>query len=140
MSEREVYRVERSGPVAYSSPEAVGRIAVTGDQIGAENLVRSISTALVWTLVVENLFRGFASPKVSRFLPFTAANGLLEIESITDTPETKLLRLSRAQGAVRGRRLHARRPRHRHGAPLPSGQQRIRHSSNRNGPEPCARV
>src|ERR687897_157056 len=78
----------------------------------------AISTALVWTLVVENLFRGFASPKVSRFLPFTAANGLLEIESITDTPETKLLRLSRAQGAVRGRRLHARRPRHRHGAPL----------------------
>ncbi|HZB41428.1 MAG TPA: B12-binding domain-containing protein [Ilumatobacter sp.] len=119
---------------------SLGAVFGLGTGIIIRHSSAAISTALVWTLVVENLFRGFASPKVSRFLPFTAANGLLEIESITDTPETKLLRLSRAQGAVRGRRLHARRPRHRHGAPLPSGQQRIRHSSNRNGPEPCARV
>src|SRR5918994_660767 len=119
---------------------SLGAVFGLGTGIIIRHSSAAISTALVWTLVVENLFRGFASPKVSRFLPFTAANGLLEIESITDTPETKLLRLSRAQGAVRGRRLHARRPRHRPGAPLPSGQQRIRHSTNRNGPEPCARV
>jgi hypothetical protein len=54
----------------------------------------------VWTLVVENLFRGFASPTVSRFLPFSAANGLLEIESVSDTPETLALRLTRVQDAV----------------------------------------
>src|SRR5918994_1291794 len=97
---------------------SLGAVFGLGTGIIIRHSSAAISTALVWTLVVENLFRGFASPKVSRFLPFTAANGLLEIESITDTPETKLLRLSRAQGAVRGRRLHARRPRHRHGAPL----------------------
>lgn len=72
--------------------------------LGAGMIIRhsaaAISTALVWTLVVENLFRGFASPKVSRFLPFSAANGLLEIESLSDTPETLALRLTRVQDAV----------------------------------------
>jgi ABC-2 type transport system permease protein len=60
----------------------------------------AISTALVWTLVVENLFRGFASPRISRFLPFSAANGLLDIESLSDTPETMALRLSRVDDAL----------------------------------------
>jgi hypothetical protein len=60
----------------------------------------AISTALVWTLVVENLFRGFASPRISRFLPFSAANGLLDIESLSDTPETMALRLSRVDDAI----------------------------------------
>jgi ABC-2 type transport system permease protein len=72
--------------------------------LGAGMIIRhsaaAISTALVWTLVVENLLRGFASPKVSRFLPFSAANGLLEIESLSDTPETLALRLTRVQDAV----------------------------------------
>ena len=72
--------------------------------LGAGMIIRhssaAISTALVWTLVVENLFRGFASPKVSRFLPFSAANGLLEIESLSDTPETLALRLTRVHDAV----------------------------------------
>jgi ABC-2 type transport system permease protein len=72
--------------------------------LGAGMIIRhssaAISTALVWTLVVENLFRGFASPKVSRFLPFSAANGLLEIESLSDTPQTLALRLTRVQDAV----------------------------------------
>jgi hypothetical protein len=72
--------------------------------LGAGMIIRhssaAISTALVWTLVVENLFRGFASAKVSRFLPFSAANGLLEIESLSDTPETLALRLTRVQDAV----------------------------------------
>jgi ABC-2 type transport system permease protein len=72
--------------------------------LGAGMIIRhssaAISTALVWTLVVENLFRGFASPKISRFLPFSAANGLLDIESLSDTPETLALRLTRVQDAV----------------------------------------
>jgi ABC-2 type transport system permease protein len=72
--------------------------------LGAGMIIRhssaAISTALVWTLVVENLFRGFASPKISRYLPFSAANGLLEIESISDTPETLALRLTRVQDAM----------------------------------------
>jgi ABC-2 type transport system permease protein len=72
--------------------------------LGAGMIIRhssaAISTALVWTLVVENLFRGFASAKISRYLPFSAANGLLEIESISDTPETLALRLARVQDAM----------------------------------------
>jgi ABC-2 type transport system permease protein len=72
--------------------------------LGAGMIIRhssaAISTALVWTLVVENLFRGFASAKISRYLPFSAANGLLEIESISDTPETLALRLTRVQDAM----------------------------------------
>jgi ABC-2 type transport system permease protein len=72
--------------------------------LGAGMIIRhssaAISAALVWTLVVENLFRGFASPSVSRFLPFTAANGLLKIESLGDTPETMALRLTRVQDAI----------------------------------------
>jgi hypothetical protein len=72
--------------------------------LGAGMIIRhssaAISTALVWTLVVENLVRGFASAQVSRFLPFSAANGLLQIESLSDTPETLALRLTRVQDAV----------------------------------------
>src|SRR5215213_8080825 len=53
--------------------------------LGAGMIIRhssaAISAALVWTLVVENLLRGFTSPKVSRYLPFSTANGLLNIES-----------------------------------------------------------
>ena len=72
--------------------------------LGAGMIIRhssaAISTALVWTLVVENLFRGFASPKISRYLPFSAANGLLGIRSAGDTDATVAAALSRAQDAV----------------------------------------
>ncbi|HZB41427.1 MAG TPA: hypothetical protein VE487_10700 [Ilumatobacter sp.] len=74
MSEREVYRVERSGPVAYSSPEAVGRIAVTGDRVGAENLVRSIvmelgaSDQLADTFVKGAGFGTVADPHFGRIM------------------------------------------------------------------------
>jgi len=59
----------------------------------------AVSIVLVWALVLENLFRGFAPPTVSRFLPFSAANGLLDIESATDTPETLAVALTRVQDA-----------------------------------------
>ena len=39
----------------------------------------AISIVLVWALSLENLIQGFAPPTLSRFLPFSAANGLLGI-------------------------------------------------------------
>lgn len=59
----------------------------------------AIPTVLVWALVLENLIRGLAAPTVTRFLPFSAADGLLAIKSATDTPETALVALSRVQDA-----------------------------------------
>ncbi|MEP7202988.1 MAG: ABC transporter permease [Ilumatobacteraceae bacterium] len=60
----------------------------------------AISTVLVYALVLENLIRGFAAPTLSRFLPFSAANGLLNIKSATDTPETAAVALSRVHDAL----------------------------------------
>jgi hypothetical protein len=54
---------------------------------------------LVWAFVLENLFRALAPPTVSRFLPFSAANGLLNIEPTTD-PETLAVALTRVQDAL----------------------------------------
>ena len=54
---------------------------------------------LVWALVVENLIKGFAPPKLSRFMPFSAANGLLGIQSAGDTAATKAAALTRIQDA-----------------------------------------
>lgn len=57
------------------------------------------STVLIWALVIENLIRGFAPPTVSRFLPFSAAAGLLGIRQAGDTDETVAAALSRVQDA-----------------------------------------
>ena len=59
----------------------------------------AISMTLVWTFVIENLFRGFAPPTVSRFLPFSPANGLLSIPTTSD-PEALAVALTRAQDAL----------------------------------------
>jgi len=59
----------------------------------------AVSILLVWTLVLENLIRGIVSPNVSRLLPFSAANGLLGIQSATDTPATLAVALTRVQDA-----------------------------------------
>jgi ABC-2 type transport system permease protein len=59
----------------------------------------AISMTLVWTFVIENLFRGFAPPTVSRYLPFSAANGLLSIETTSD-PEALAVALTRVQDAL----------------------------------------
>lgn len=59
----------------------------------------AISMTLVWAFVIENLFRAFAPPAISRFLPFSAANGLLAIEPTND-PETLALALTRIQDAA----------------------------------------
>jgi len=57
------------------------------------------STVLVWALVVENLIKGFAPVKASRFMPFSAANGLLGIHAAGDTPATIAAALPRIQDA-----------------------------------------
>ena len=54
----------------------------------------------MWSLVVENLLRGFAPAKIVRFLPFNAGNGLLLIEATTDTPEKLAVAFSRMQNAL----------------------------------------
>jgi hypothetical protein len=59
----------------------------------------AISFVLVWALVVENLIKGFAPAGLSRLMPFSAANGLLDIEAAGDTPETLAVALSRVQDA-----------------------------------------
>ncbi len=57
----------------------------------------AISGLLVWWLVIENLIVAFADRQVSRYLPFTAGNRLLDFEP----DESELLGdlLSRATGA-----------------------------------------
>ncbi|MDO8362637.1 MAG: ABC transporter permease [Actinomycetota bacterium] len=59
----------------------------------------AVSTALVWAFVVENLVRSMAPANLSRFLPFSAANGMLSIRSAGDTTETLAAALSRTQDA-----------------------------------------
>jgi len=60
----------------------------------------AVSAALVWTFVIENVVRSMAPATVSRFLPFSAANGLLTIRSAGDTAATIAARLSRPQDAL----------------------------------------
>jgi hypothetical protein len=59
----------------------------------------AVSTVLVWALVLENLIRGFAPAALSRLMPFSAANGLLDIRAAGDTDETLAAALSRVQDA-----------------------------------------
>jgi hypothetical protein len=59
----------------------------------------AVSLALVWAFVIENLVRSVAPASVSRFMPFSAANGLLSIRSAGDTTETLAAALSHTQDA-----------------------------------------
>jgi hypothetical protein len=71
--------------------------------LGVGMLVRHSSAAitmtLVWAFVVENLLRAFAPPTITRFLPFSAANGLLDIQPTAD-PEALAVALSRVHDAL----------------------------------------
>ncbi|MCU1393547.1 MAG: hypothetical protein JWM34_1975 [Ilumatobacteraceae bacterium] len=58
------------------------------------------TTLLVWALVVENLIKGFAPPTLSRFLPFSAATGMLGIKTAGDSARTTAAALSRPQDAL----------------------------------------
>ena len=59
----------------------------------------AITGVLVWALVIENLIKGFAPATFSRFLPFSAATGLLGIKSAGDNAETMAAALSKVQDA-----------------------------------------
>jgi hypothetical protein len=59
-----------------------------------------VSILLVWALVVENLVRTLIPANANRFMPFSAATGLLGIKSATDTPETLAAALTRVQDAL----------------------------------------
>ncbi len=59
----------------------------------------AVTTVLVWALVIENLIKGFAPANFSRFLPFSAATGLLGIKSAGDNAETLAAALTRVQDA-----------------------------------------
>lgn len=59
----------------------------------------AVSTLLVWAFVIENLIRSVAPATMSRFLPFSAADGLLAIQSAGDTPRTMAVALTRVHDA-----------------------------------------
>ena len=60
----------------------------------------AVSITLVWTFVIENLLRSLAPARLSRFLPFSTANGLLGIRSAGDTAKTLAAALTRPQDAI----------------------------------------
>ncbi len=59
----------------------------------------AVSILLVWVFVLENLIRTLIPADVHRFLPFSAANGLLGTATGTDSPEMIAADLSRVQDA-----------------------------------------
>ncbi len=75
--------------------------AIFGLGIGTiiRNSSAAIATTLVWAFVIENLLRSFAPPTVARFLPFSPANGLLDIPTTSD-PEALAAALTRVQDAL----------------------------------------
>lgn len=60
----------------------------------------AVSILLVWVFVVENLLRTLIPANVHRFLPFSAANGLLGTATGTDSAEMIAAELSRVQDAL----------------------------------------
>ncbi len=75
--------------------------AVFGLGIGliVRHTAAAISMTLVWTFVIENLFRSFAPATVYRFLPFNPPNGLLGIPMTSD-PEALAVSFTRVQDAL----------------------------------------
>ncbi len=59
----------------------------------------AVSSLLVWVFVVEILLRALVPANVHRFLPFSAANGLLGTATGRNTPEMIAAELSRVQDA-----------------------------------------
>ena len=60
----------------------------------------AVTSVLIWALAVETLVQGMAPATVSRLMPFTAAHGLLDSRSATDTAETLAAALSNAGNAA----------------------------------------
>jgi hypothetical protein len=60
----------------------------------------AVSILLVWAFVLENIARALIPVSAARYLPFSAANGMLGISSATDTPESIAAALTPLQNAV----------------------------------------
>ena len=60
----------------------------------------AVSILLVWAFVLENLVRTLIPANAARFMPFSAAGGMLGISQATDTPETLAAGFSQAQNAL----------------------------------------
>jgi hypothetical protein len=60
----------------------------------------AVSILLVWAFVLENIARTLIPVSTSRYLPFSAATGMLGIASATDTPESLAAALTPLQNAV----------------------------------------
>lgn len=72
--------------------------------VGVGMIVRhgaaAITAVLVWATAAENVIRGVAPARISRMLPFDAANRLLGTRSATDTAETLAASFSRFGNAL----------------------------------------
>jgi ABC-2 type transport system permease protein len=60
----------------------------------------AVTILLVWAFVLENLVRTLIPANAARFMPFSAAAGMLGISQATDTAETLAAGLSQAQNAL----------------------------------------
>jgi ABC-2 type transport system permease protein len=60
----------------------------------------TVSILLVWAFVLENLVRTLIPANAARFMPFSAAAGMLNISQATDNAETLAAALSRTQDAL----------------------------------------
>jgi ABC-2 type transport system permease protein len=60
----------------------------------------TVSILLVWAFVLENLVRTLIPANAARFMPFSAAAGMLNIQQATDNAETLAAALSRVQDAL----------------------------------------
>lgn len=60
----------------------------------------AVAILLVWAFVLENLVRTLIPAGAARYMPFSAAAGMLGISQATDTPETLAAALDQAQNAL----------------------------------------
>lgn len=60
----------------------------------------AVSILLVWAFVLENIARSLVPVSAARYLPFSAATGMLGISSATDTPASLAAALTPIQNAV----------------------------------------
>ena len=60
----------------------------------------TVSILLVWAFVLENLIRTLIPANAARFMPFSAAAGMLGIQQAGDNAETLAAALSRTQDAL----------------------------------------
>jgi ABC-2 type transport system permease protein len=60
----------------------------------------AVSILLVWAFVLENIARNLVPVSTTRYLPFSAASGVLGLTTPNDTPESLAAALTPFQNAV----------------------------------------